>query len=121
MVLASWRCTRRVIDESAPRSASAERPSHVQNFSALLFCQGAGCLGEGTERQKKCVLFRFSWVIAWGEWLRIAWLVIGRLSLGWLGAMVSVGIVVVWVRGLRAPVRQHDFKRGNIASNPTAA
>ena len=67
------------------------------------------------------MLFRFSWVIAWGEWLRIAWLVVGRLSLGWLGAMVSIGIVVVWVRGLRAPVRQRDFKRGNIASNPTAA
>ena len=51
------RCTCKEIGESAPRSTLAERPSHVQDYSALRFSLVAEYSGDCTERRKKCVLF----------------------------------------------------------------
>ena len=46
------RCTCKGIDESAPRSTLAERPSHVQDYSALRFSLVAEYSGDCTERRK---------------------------------------------------------------------
>ena len=51
------RCTCKGMNESAPRSTLAERPSHIQDYSALRFSLVAEYSGDCTERRKKCVLF----------------------------------------------------------------